>query len=575
MNLQGQFAALAQQVAAAKSGAGSAPGGGAALPTGADNPANGRLPLDIAGLNTGVMMPQWLSRTLAGTGAGMADITRNLGNLVGLEPKSAIKRAQALDAPLMRTTAGKVGHFVGETAATAPLMMGGGELAGGGLVGETAARIAANPIGRGVLEGGVQGLASAAPGHRIGDTLLGGATGAVLPLAGKGLGRLVNGLPMTAEARALLARGVDLTPGQLNPEAQRNASEEAYQSLPLIGSMIRRARGGAAKQFAQSVFREGAAPGHVPVPGDMNEMLAAAYDSFDPLYGQAKGFPVAPKIMNEGADVPLKSAIASALRTKSSLATAAERKPVAGFLANELARLDGTSDSLLAARSNIRTKMRSLALEGDHKDVTPIFENAEQALTDALRSQLPKDALTALDTADSKYGNYKILERAVANSKDQVSGLTPSKLSEAVAKETPRGVYARGGGGPLRDLAREGKAVFEARSPATGHRIGVLGGEAELAAKHPYLAWPLAALRVGSIVSPLGRKLASGRAPGQLAAQAIRDQLDSAISPEMKALLERYGRAALTQYLLPRTPGALETAGTAGLAAAHAAHGLL
>ncbi len=574
MNLQGQFAALAQQVAAAKSGAGSAPGGGAALPTGADNPANGRLPLDIAGLNTGVMMPQWLSRTLAGTGAGMADITRNLGNLVGLEPKSAIKRAQALDAPLMGTTGGKVGHFIGETAASAPLMMGAGELAGGGLLGETAARIAANPIGRGVLEGGVQGLASAAPGHRLGDTLLGGATGALLPLAGKGLGRLVNGLPMTDAARALLQRGVDLTPGQLNPEAQRNASEEAFQSLPLIGAAIKRARSRAATQWAQRALAEGSAPGTAIAAADMNEMLGAAYKSFDPLYDQAKGFPAGPVIMREGADTPLKDALGTALKTKTSLATAAERKPVAGFLSNELSRLSGDSDSLLAARSNIRAQIRKVALQGDPKDVRPILEDAEQAFTDALRSQLPTDALTALDTADSRYGQYKVLERAVAASKDQVSGLTPSKLSDAVAKETPRGVYARGGGGPLRDLAREGKEVFEARSPATGHRIGVLGGEAELAAKHPLLAYPLAAARVLSIVTPTGRRLAAGMTGAQLGAQAIRDQLDNAMAPGLKALLDRYSRAALTQYMLPRAPGALDTAGSAALGAAQGAHRL-
>ncbi len=571
MDLNGQFAQLAQQVGALRGAGGTATAKGAV----SANPANGRLPLDIAGLNTGLMMPQWLSRTLAGTGAGMENTVRDVGNLVGLEPKSAIRAAARLDAPLMSTTAGKVGNFLGQTAAATIPMMATGGAADMGLLGDGVAKLAGNAIGRGVLEGGVQGLVTSAPGHRVGNTLLGGATGALLPLAGKGLGRLVNGLPMTPEARALLARGIDLTPGQLNPEAQRNASEEAYQSLPLVGAMIRRARGNAAKEFAQSVFREGAAPGHVPVPGDINEMLGAAYKSFEPLYDQAKGFPLKPVIMGTGKDIPLNDAMAAALRTRSSLATQAERKPVAGFLANELSRLDGTSESALAARSNIRAKMRSLALKGDDKDLTPIFEHAEQSLTDALRSQLPKDALGALDTADSKYGNYKILERAVASSKDQLGGLTPSQLSEAVAKETPRGVYARGGGGDLRSLAREGKAVFEPRSPPTGHRIGVLGGEAELAAKHPYLAWPLAALRVGSIVTPMGRRMASGRAPLQLAGQALGNRIGEAISPDMRALLERYGRTALTQYLLPRSPGALESAGTAGLAAAHAARGLL
>ncbi len=577
MNLQGQFAALAQQVAQAKGG-GAGPAGAPPM-SGAASPASGSLPLDIAGLNTRLTMPQWLSRGAAGAGMGMENIVRNLGNLVGLEPKAAIEAAQRRDAPLEATTAGKVGNFIGQTAATAPLMFGGGELAAAGKLGDGIASLAGNTLGRGALEGAIQGFASAAPGHRVGDTILGGATGTLLPLAGKGLGRLVDGLPMTDAARALLQRGIDLTPGQLNPEAQRNASEEAFQSLPFVGAAIKRARSASATQWAQRAIQEGAAPGHIPVPGDMNEMLGAAYDSFAPLYDQAKGFPVAPTIMNEGADVPLKSALASALKTKSSLATAAERKPIAGFLQNELSRLTGDSDSLLAARSNIRAQIRKVALQGDPKDVAPILQQGEQAFTDALRSQLPKEALTALDTADSRYGQYKVLERAVAASKDQVSGLTPSKLSGAVAAETPRGVYARGGGGTLRDLAREGKEVFEARSPATGHRIGILGGEAELAAKHPLLAYPLALARVMSIVTPTGRRLAAGMTGPQLAGQALRDQIthsfNESFSPDILKLLGSFARSGASNYLIPRTPGALEAAGTGALSAAHAARGLL
>src|SRR6185437_11553291 len=156
--------------------------------------------------------------------------------------------------------------------------------------------------------------------------------------------------------------------------------------------------------------KEGAAPGHVPNPGDANEMLSAAYKSFEPLYDQAKGFPTQPAIVNAGANTTLKDALKAAVASKTSLATAPERKPVAAFLSNELSRLNGTSDSLLAARSNIRAKIRSLTLKGDDKDVVPLLEQGEQAFTNALRSQLPKDALQALDTADSKYGNYKILE---------------------------------------------------------------------------------------------------------------------------------------------------------------------
>lgn len=64
------------------------------------------------------------------------------------------------------------------------------------------------------------------------------------------------------------------------------------------------------------------------------------------------------------------------------------------------------------------------------------------------------DALGALNTADSNYGNYKIIESAVAKAKDNLAGLTPQKLSQAVYDAVPDGAYARGAGGDLRDLTK-------------------------------------------------------------------------------------------------------------------------
>jgi hypothetical protein len=76
-------------------------------------------------------------KVLAGVGKGMTDLARGAGQMLGVVSEEDIKRARELDAPLMKTTAGKVGNFAGQ-AVPAMLIPGvnsyvGASLVGGGL----------------------------------------------------------------------------------------------------------------------------------------------------------------------------------------------------------------------------------------------------------------------------------------------------------------------------------------------------------------------------------------------------------------------------------------------------------
>lgn len=554
MDLKAQFAALANEVAS--------PAANGESKSNVD-PSVGGGELEIwnpfgKNFDLGVHTPQALDRTLAGAGQGMTNVVRHVGNLlggIGGTTDADLARDKAQDAPLLNTTAGKVGNFLGTTAITAPLMMGAGEgaLQAGGLLG----RIAGTALGKGAIEGAAQGFATADPGQRLQGTLSGGVLGGALPGLGKMGGKLVRGLARSPEAQALLDRGVDLTPGLLNPTGQRNASEEAAQSLPFVGAAIARARNNALKGYQRVVVGEGAAPGAQIAGNDAHDMLASAYNSFQPLYDQAKGFKIvskagSPVIMKTGADVPLTKAFQQAVTDKGVMASDPERRMVKDFLANEATRFNGTSDSLIDMRSNIRAQIRQLRLDGKTPQAD-LLKNAETGITQVLESQLPKDARSALQTADSKYGTYKVLEDAVARSKDRPSGMTATNLSEAVKSATPQGVYARGGGGPLRDLARAGKEVFDVRSPPTGARVETMLPAAAAAYSHPLLAAPLALARLGLTVTRPGRMLAAGEAPIQkaIASKIAATQL---AHPRLLPSVGRLGRAALGAGVLPQLP---------------------
>ena len=107
-------------------------------------------------------------RFLAGVGKGMADIGHGLGNMVGLVDDETLADRKTLDASLMSTTAGKVGDFVGEMAATAPL----------GIIGKGGKLIGAGKTA--LLEGAAVGGITADPGSRVRGAVQGAATGLAL-----------------------------------------------------------------------------------------------------------------------------------------------------------------------------------------------------------------------------------------------------------------------------------------------------------------------------------------------------------------------------------------------------------
>jgi hypothetical protein len=253
-----------------------------------------------------------------------------------------------------------------------------------------------------------------------------------------------------------------------------------------------------------------------------------------------------------GPDVPLSQAFQTAAKApgvpKSLQASESD------WLQDRLTQLpkNPQSDDLLQLRSDIRARARAANLKSDTDSghVANINGRADQAVTQALNSQLPPEPLAALKSADSNYGNYKIIENAVAKSKDNLAGLTPQKLSQAVYDAVPDAAYARGGGGTLRDLAQAGTEVFQNVSPPTGARIATLGAGAG-AALHPYVGIPAATAALGLTGTTTGRALAAGSTAPQQAAQKLVSALRSTVPDPLR---RAGGQLALSGGTLAAAP---------------------
>lgn len=506
-------------------------------------------------------------KVAAGTGRGMVHTGAAVGNLVGLVPDSAMAEMKRTDAPLMNTRAGTIGNVIGESAITAPLGMG--TVKALGAAGKLGAALAENPISSSALQGGVQGLSTSDPGERGFNTGMGALTGGALGANQVLVGKLVNGLKRSPEAQSLLNQGVSLTPGQMNPAGVMNQFEQAGESLPGFKQIIDPAREAAERQYQAVIIGKGAAPGAPPIKPSENihDMLQQAYDSYKPLYDQAKGYPVSPVIMRaNGPDAPLATAFQAAAKAPGvpKSLQASEN----GWLQDRLTQLpkNPNSEDLLSLRSDIRQRARSanLKTDTDSSHIANINGRAEQTVTAALQSQLPPEPLKALASADSNYGNYKVIENAVAKSKDNLAGLTPQKLSQSIYESMQDPAYARGGGGPLRDLAQAGTQVFQNASPPTGARVATLAmGGAGL--MHPGVGIPVASGMLGLTGTQTGRALAAGMTAPQQASQKLMAALQNNVPAPIRNVGGQLALRGATAAGMPVTQAALPQALAAAL----------
>lgn len=189
-----------------------------------------------------------------GIGSGMTRMNRGLGNLankafnmypavkalggIDLPNKEyygdeAIRDQDKRDSPLSRTTKGRIGQTIGQSAvaaaATAPLGGIGGLSSGGGVL----TRTLAAPTTRAALEGAVGGAAAADPDQQGRGAAEGATASVVANKLMQGAGRTVRGLVKKNEATRDLE---DLAGQSLDIPLSQAASDEDMISRGIRGA---------------------------------------------------------------------------------------------------------------------------------------------------------------------------------------------------------------------------------------------------------------------------------------------------------------------------------------------------
>jgi hypothetical protein len=508
----------------------------------------------IAARNEAVAGMGGMERFGRGALAGATGLGRNVANMVlpqSLEPewatREAIQREAQGNRALLDTGAGKAGAFVGETLATLPVggVAGMGAKAaltqGGKLLAKQAAARAGAPVASAMAGGALEGAAAAGPDNRLTGAAVGGTVGALMPWAAN---RLANPVAATPEARLLMDKGVDLTPGQMNPRSGLGALEELGSKVPFIEKHRARAQ----EQAVRRGLQMGAAPQSTfsRVPGQVldqmpaEDVAARMMGSYRPGYGSLQGISVQPRKMNVvGPDVPLASfpqtrgLLEQAARDPGISATAKDRKAANQFMQNALTALPSAGkgakpvdfEAIQRLRSTLRSEARRLGQSEATKDRADLIRRGADNVTQVLESQLRGGDFQRLTDLDRRYADAAVLRNAMERSGGREGGFTFSQGMQAL-RPTEGAQFGTGGtGSALSQYMRAGKKVFDEKTPATGARL-ILPALAALglgkAALIPVAGITLAATTKG------GRKFIGGNMAAQrkLAARlaALRDK---------------------------------------------------
>lgn len=469
-------------------------------------------------------------RLLEGVGQGMTNVGRHVGNLVGAVSDADLAEAKQRDAALLRTGAGRAGAFLGEVAATAPVGGVGLGLARAGaakLGAGAATRFLAGAAGAGATQGAAEGALLADPGERLKGAGVGAVAGAAVPyVGGKAWNALVRGVKASAPARSLMRQGVDLTPGLMNPDSMLGRAEEVTGRM---FSGVDKARASAMDDWRTLARQEGVAPQMTGAnrAGSAQRGMESMRGEYEQAYDPVKGLEIMPKVFGNGPQPTLEALFKQAAMNKGTMASNQTRGEVGSWLNNALtslrrnARGNIPSEDLLALRAQIRKQKFDA---GDDAAKRAMLGEAEAALTQVLESQVKGSSAQALRAADQKYAQFKLLEEAgwLGRRNQTASEFTPSQLLSAVGARTGKSSFVSGGGGgPLRDLAEQGRHVFDARVPQTGSALlsalptaglGVLMGKAGIA---------LAPAVAGLAMTKTGRRMAAGLTAPQIKARAI------------------------------------------------------
>lgn len=396
--------------------------------------------------------------------------------------------------------------------------------------------------------GAANGAGAADDGNRFAGAALGGGAALAGSVAGNALaktaGRVVS--PSGGGMNDLYKAGVRPTLGQrvananggkgLRGMAGRavNATEEAMQSVPLVGSAIRGSRQEARDQFQVGAFNEALKEVGEQLPKGVGPgTIAQGYTqkTFDRVYAEAR------KGMQFVGDQDFTDEIKALADEIGSLGPQNTGR-LKAILKNRVAnKIDNTGqangDAYKRMVSGLDEQIRTIGKDPQAAELTGILTKVKAAVEASARRHSPKESAELLDAADAGYAKFVRIEEAARRRGGDAGTFSPAQFDSAV-QNTSGGVRSKAylrGDALMQDYAQAGRGLDD-KLPNSGTADRVMAGYAvgaPAAGGAIFLSPQVAAVlgAIGVAYAPGVRKVVKGAmAPGGPKSQAIRVQLE-------------------------------------------------
>jgi hypothetical protein len=381
-------------------------------------------------------------RVAAGAGKALNDLAMGAGQLLGLTSREDVADQRKLDAPLMNTTAGKVGNLAGSVGALAPtaLIPGAGTVAGAGAIGSLVGLLQPSTSTKETLTNVALGGAGGAVGQ--------GVMNRITARAAQPGTQLTQGQQQAAQGGQAL--GMRLTPGKASGSTTLQKMEAAAESHPLTAGGfdgIREQNQRVVNRSASRAIGENADELSTPVLAQAEQRLGQVFDSvadatpvrLDP---QAYG-PRLQQILHDSEGM---------LNGNADLAGNGLIRRLDDFVNN---RGGATREQLRALSSNMGKAARNnMTTQAGDRELGQALFRAQEVVEDAIQSTLNAQEQAAYNTAREQYRNLMALT-AKTNVVNPSSGHVSGRgLATTLMQKDRAGFTMGGNNSEMYDAAR-------------------------------------------------------------------------------------------------------------------------
>lgn len=425
--------------------------------------------LSLAGLDTGMELPDGVNRFLAGVGQHGTDMALGARQLIpGNDLTDEAKEKAQLDAPLLNTTGGKAGKLTGALVPAVSTMAIPGA--------NTYSGAAATGALLGLLEPSQTGasgkLANAAGGSLFG---VGGRA------AGELVGRVVQPVTSTLNpeqsrlAQIAQSAGIPLDAAARTGSKPLQILNAVMENLPLTAGREAAKRRATQEAYNRAVLERTGSPATLATPDALAFQKLSLGKEFEDIATRNK-LAVSPEFAQKLEDIkaqalkrlnqdgaPVASMVDDILTTtpKVSVNPGAPQAPFFGKVAKTYGSLDGKQ------YQGFREELGRLSRGNDTK--AHYYADIKRALDREFETQLKGRDAVRWSELSREYGNTKTVLDAMggAGNAPASGNISPAQLSAALAKQVGREGKALGRG-DLNDLARIGQLFVRDQVPNSG-----------------------------------------------------------------------------------------------------------